>query len=143
MDELVRGHNSNNYKILKVERYERSVTTFKKAHYKKNKKGEESFDKEIKDYIENLKLGNFLDADVQSFPSNTAEDGYEFRKKKWTRLPNLNGASRFGRVIFLIYYPKKLIYLLWFYSHEEFTKQPPDKELLDLIKQAKQNTLDQ
>jgi hypothetical protein len=136
-------NNSSNYEIIESPKFQRSIILFKKDHYgKRNSQGEKEFNKIIEDYIENLKLGIFSDSDIETFPHGIAEDGYEFRKKRWTRLPRLDGASRLGRLIYLIYYPKNLVCLLWFYSHQEFTKQPPDKEFSDLIKCAKQNMLD-
>jgi hypothetical protein len=137
------------YQIKRLPKFDKSYKDLIKKHYRKNKKGEQEFSNLVQEFLDNQEFLTNPSSDEFSdslnFPSNTAEEGFEFRKKRWRRLPYLQGASRFGRLIFLIYHPKKVIYLVWFYTHAEFQKpqsQPPDKELKQQINLAKEDIIE-
>lgn len=134
------------YQIKFLQKFEKTYKELIKKHYKKNKKAQKEFCNLIQNFLENqafLENPSSQDfSDSLNFPSDTAEEGFEFRKKRWRRLPSLQGAARFGRLIFLIYHPRKIVYLVWIYTHAEFQKpksQPPDKDLKRQINLAKQN----
>ena len=50
------------------------------------------------------------------------------RKLKFT-MPGLKGVSGLGRLLYIVDEPRKRIYLLWSYTHQEVSKQPPAKDL--------------
>jgi hypothetical protein len=83
-------------------------------------------------------------SDDEGFPSDTAEQGFEFRKKRWRRLPGLQGGARFGRLIFVVYHPKKIVNLVWIYTHAEFQEpknRPPERDLKAEVNHFKQEVL--
>ncbi|NET58310.1 MAG: hypothetical protein F6K47_19780 [Symploca sp. SIO2E6] len=101
-----------------------------KKHYRKNTKGREEFEKLIDDYLEKLESNPCSDelSEPEPFPGNTAEQDFEFRKKRWRRLPKLQGGARLGRLIFVVYHPKRIVNLIWLYTHAEF-QEPKSRPL--------------
>ncbi|MBZ8181583.1 hypothetical protein [Oscillatoria salina] len=50
-------------------------------------------------------------------------------------MPNLQGASEQGRLIYLVNQNERMIVLVWIYTHEEFAKRPPDKTLKQILQE--------
>lgn len=139
---------SNSYQVRRVPRFDRSYDALIKKHYRRNKKAKQEFEQIVKDFIKEVEDISCLDriSDLEPFPSKTAEAGFEFRKKRWRRLPGLEGSARFCRLIFLVCHPKKRLYLIWIYTHAEFSEpnsRPPDKDLRDEISFIKQEKLNE
>ncbi len=63
-------------------------------------------------------------------------DAPELRKMKWNRLPGLQGAARYGRCIYLVFYQRKIVCPIWLYTHQEHESQPPYKEIISLVKEV-------
>jgi len=113
-----------------------------KTHYRKNAKKRGEFEELLKDLFKDLEVApcSLEVSDPQTFPSNTAEQDFEFRKIRF-RMPGLQGAARYGRLLFVVCHSKKIVYLVWLYTHVEFPKpksQPPAKDLaseVNLIQQ--------
>lgn len=61
-------------------------------------------------------------------------EGWEFRKYYFD-MPSLRGASGQGRLMYLVNRSLTLIELVWIYTHNEFEKRPPDKNLKQLIQE--------
>lgn len=144
--EGIGANESNNYQIRLLPKFEITYKALLKKHYRKDRKGAEEFKQLVEDLIEELKINPCSDliADLLAFPSNTAEQGFEFRKKRWRRLPKLKGAARFGRLIYLVCLPKKIVYLIWIYTHAEYQDpypQPPAKDLAVEVNSAMQESL--
>ena len=140
----IEGDKSTEYQIKRLPKFERTLKDLIKNHYRRNKSDLQKFEALIEDCVENeLRLDPCSDktSDSLTFPAGTAEQGFEFRKKRWRNLPGLKGAAKFGRLIFLVYHPLRIVYLIWIYTHEEFQKppdtQPPAKELKEQVNIAK------
>ena len=84
-----------------------------------------------KEVVQNPEVGGTL-----GFPCGEPIDKCQLRKQKWARLPSLSGAARLGRLIYLVDNETKIINLVWIYTHKEYEKQPPDRELHKAIKEA-------
>ncbi|CAC5345377.1 MULTISPECIES: hypothetical protein [Planktothrix] len=80
------------YQIKRLEKFDKSYNDLIKKHYRKSKKAEQEFRNLIEDFIKNPEfLSNPSSdsfSDSLSFPSDTSEDGFQFRKKRWRRLPS-------------------------------------------------------
>ena len=48
-------------------------------------------------------------------------------------MPQLRGAAGQGRLIYLLEFTKKEVIIIWIYTHAEFEKRPPDKNLKRLL----------
>jgi hypothetical protein len=132
---------SDIYQIKILDRYERAYEKILKKHYKRKNKEKEQFEELIQEYIEKLKNNPIEDSDLEPFPKGSAHPDLEFRKKRWRRLPGLEGAARYGRLLFLISHTQKIVYLVWIYTHVEFQEpnsRPPDKELTLEIRNVKE-----
>ncbi|MBA3923344.1 MAG: hypothetical protein H0X31_17280 [Nostocaceae cyanobacterium] len=115
-----------------------------KKHYRKNSQARAEFEHLVEEYLKNIEIEpcSSLVSDPESFPGNTADSDLEFRKKRWRRLPGLQGAARFGRLLFVVCHSKRIVYLVWIYTHAEFQEpnsRPPDRELATEINLVKQD----
>lgn len=101
---------SNNYQIRCLGKFESTYQALIKKHYRRDAKAKGKFEQLVEEFIkeaENNPCSNCV-SDPEPFPAGTANQGFEFRKKRWRRLPGLRGAARFGRLLFVVYHPKKL-----------------------------------
>ena len=147
MEKDKQENGSNNYQMKHSAKFETTFKTLIKNHYRRDIKSREKFIALVENYLEkDLKDNPCSDcvSDPEPFPGNTAEQGFEFRKKRWARLPGLQGAARFGRLLFIVHKSKKIVCPLWIYTHAEFQEpksRPPDKELAAEINCIKQDIL--
>ena len=134
---------SSKYQIKRLGKFEGTYQALIKKHYRRDAKAREKFEYLVEDFVKEVENSPCSDcvSDPEPFPASTAEQGFEFRKKRWRRLPGLQGAARFGRLLFVVYHPKKIVYLVWIYTHAEYQEpksRPPDKDLeveVNLVKQ--------
>ncbi|MEC4984700.1 MAG: hypothetical protein SAJ37_15890 [Oscillatoria sp. PMC 1068.18] len=127
------------YQIKPVHKFERSYKELLKRHYKKSKKAQQLFQSKINQIVKDLSDDPFLlNSKSEPIPGklNKLEE-WEFRKY-YFKMPNLQGASGQGRLIYLVNKNERMILLVWIYTHEEFAKRPPD----NILKQILQDTLD-
>ena len=129
------------YQIKRSTKFETSYSSLVKTHYRKNRQGIKDFEGNFKKYLKTLREDPYRDSDREPFPANTYHSGFELRKKRWKRLPGLDGTARLGRLIFMIHESSKTVYLLWIYTHAEFEKRPPASELSGEVKYAQQETV--
>ncbi|XZN92821.1 MAG: hypothetical protein ACM65M_08325 [Microcoleus sp.] len=69
---------------------------------------------------------------LEQWPKGSSREGLELWKLEF-KMPQLHGASEQGRLIYLLDITKKEVVLLWIYTHAEFEKRPPDKNLKHLL----------
>ena len=96
---------------------------------KKNKRARDSFETLIQKYIETLAKDPFFDeSDSENFPKGAYKPDFEFRKIRFL-MPELQGASRQGRFMYVVHQASCSVYPIWVYTHEEYPKRPSDQEL--------------
>ena len=96
---------------------------------KKNKRARDSFETLIQKYIETLAKDPFFDeSDSENFPKGAYKPDFEFRKIRFL-MPELQGASRQGRFMYVVHQASCSVYPVWIYTHEEYPKRPSDQEL--------------
>ncbi|MBD2018779.1 hypothetical protein H6F43_01095 [Leptolyngbya sp. FACHB-36] len=121
------------YQVVRMRKFETSYESLIKHHYKRDKKSRAIFERLLEDFLAELCVNpRPNNADLQAFPANSREEGFEFWKKRWSSLPGLRGAAKFGRLLYVVCEPKRLVYLFWIYTHEEYGEprsQPPAKDL--------------
>jgi len=145
MDQI-HANGCKNYQVKNLHKFETTYKDLLKNHYRKNQQDRSLFENMFSSYLENLENDPCSKevSDKESFPNGTAEQGYFLRKKRWRNLPGLRGTARFGRLIFLVCDPKKVVYLIWIYTHADHSDQksrPSDKDLAALISEAKEKAL--
>lgn len=100
-----------------------------KVTTKKNKRARDSFEVLINGYIDTLsKDPLFDDSDSENFPKGAYKPDFEFRKIRFF-MPELQGASRRGRFMYVVHQASCSVYPIWVYTHEEYSKRPSDQEL--------------
>ena len=121
---------SSNYQIVQLIRFEDSYRKLIKNHYKRDTKSRELFQSQINGFISKM-LENPSSTDLsddENFPKGAFVRGYNFRKIRF-RMPGLDGSASLGRLMYVIFEEKKLIFPLWVYTHAEFPKRPHDADL--------------
>ncbi|MFN6475270.1 hypothetical protein [Nostoc sp. DedQUE07] len=118
------------YRIEPLERFEISLEKLIKSHYRKNERARNSFLELVNDYIgqlrENPSSNSF--SEDEGFPKGTYKSDFKFRKIRF-RAPELDGAAKKCRFMYVVNETKRVVYLLWIYTHEEFRTRPSDDDL--------------
>lgn len=126
---------SPTFRISPSDKFTRSYKELRKRYYKGDK-AKQTFQDWITQIVTNLSTnpqmpGTFL----ESWPRGMGQpEEWEFRKLYFD-MPNLRGASGEGRLMYLVNRNQNLIKLVWIYTHEEFEKRPPDKNLKQLLQE--------
>jgi hypothetical protein len=118
------------YQIVPLERFESSLKKLIKNHYRKNERARNSFLDLIDNFIKELRenpCSNYF-SDDENFPKGSYDQKLKFRKIKF-RTPELKGASGCGRLMYVVCETRCTFYLVWVYTHEEFSKRPSDDDL--------------
>ncbi len=119
-----------NYEIVVLDRFESSLQKLKKNHYRKNERAKNSFLELIEYFISELRKnpGSCPLSEDEGFPKGCHQTVFRFRKIKFD-MPELRGATRCGRLIYVIHEELCTVYLVWVYTHKEFRKRPHDDDL--------------
>ena len=93
------------YSIRPLQKFEISLVKLVKTHYKK---------------------------DSENFPKGAYKPDFEFRKIRFL-MPELQGASRRGRFMYVVHQNSCSVYPVWVYTHEEYPKRPSDQDLKEQL----------
>jgi hypothetical protein len=130
---------SPTYKVVPSAKFTRNVKVLKQQY--KSKRAAQSFIDCIADIAKALALHPQLEGSrLEPWPNLNYPD-WEFRKLIFL-VPERSGASGEGRLMYLVNQQQRLIRLVWLYTHEEFKKRPPDKDLKTLMRELLDNTED-
>lgn len=114
-------------------KFERSVKLLKKSY--KSKQDAQTFVAVVTNIVQGLVIEPRPGSSrLEPWPSNLWSDDREFRKLVFI-LPGRKGASGEGRLMYLIDDARQIIHLVWIYTHEEFKKRPPDKDLKGIMQE--------
>lgn len=70
----------------------------------------------------------------EPWPKGTHVEGWELWKATFD-MPGLHGQARHGRMIYLFNVHDRLAIPILVYTHAEFAKRPPEKDLKRLLKE--------
>lgn len=121
------------FRINPSDKFKRSYKELLKRHYK-GEKAKKVFQDFVAQIIKNLSSNPFLpDSFAEKLPGSLSKlEEWEFRKYYFD-MPSLQGAARQGRLMYLVDRTQSVIKLTWIYTHSEFPKRPPDKNLKQLL----------
>ncbi len=125
------------YRIQPSDKFSRSVSDAKKAYYKKNTAKFVAFLQVVADFLKDLEENgaHCSGAQPERFPNAASIPGWDL-SKFYFKMPALKGAAGEGRIIFVVNKTMLVGYPLIFYTHAEYTKRPPDKDLTKLVNAA-------
>ncbi|MEM9155561.1 MAG: type II toxin-antitoxin system RelE/ParE family toxin [Cyanobacteria bacterium P01_F01_bin.33] len=118
------------FSLEKTDGFERSFRKLAKSKAYGN-----SFSDKISDILKNL-LDEVSPRDSRDEPlpgGASIPDGWTLHKLE---IRMGKGASGQVRLIYLVNESDSIVRPLWLYSHEQFSKRPPDRELKNAIKNA-------
>lgn len=126
------------YKIILSRKFQRTAKVLKRRHYK-GKRSQEIFTKFISQIVKSLRDNPFpLGSEPENIPKSfKGSRELEFQKYSFT-MPNSEGASGQGRLMYLVDREKYTVELVWIYTHEEFPKRPSDKDLKQVLEEIQQ-----
>jgi hypothetical protein len=122
---------SGAYQVRILEHFDASLRRLHKTHYSKNPQGKA----ELNEYL--AALVEYIAANPrprppngvpQAWPKRTHQDGWEFWKYYFD-LPGLHGDKQQGRLMYVVHTHSCKIFWFWIYSHDRYTKRPPDRDL--------------
>lgn len=126
---------SEQFQIKLSNNFEKTQQKLIRDRYRKNQTGLLKFIELIEKFIK------FLSVDprprpplghLEPWPQGSSRDGLELWKLEF-KMPLLRGAAEQGRLIYLLDIIKQEVILVWIYTHAEFEKRPPDKNLKRLL----------
>jgi mRNA-degrading endonuclease RelE of RelBE toxin-antitoxin system len=124
------------YKVIPTDKFQRTIKNLKKSY--KSERSQSAFVDCISSIITTLSKNprsDELNTFQEPLPKGIQLAAWEFRKLIFS-MPDYQGAKGQGRLMYLVNDSDLLIKLVWIYTHEEFQKRPPDKELKPLISDA-------
>lgn len=130
--------NSGGYQTRRLENFSRSYKAVIKAHYRKDPKARENFEKRLARYLAALRLDPRPSppfGHTEPWPKGSHREGWELWKLEFD-MPGLRGLAKHGRLIYMVDREGSTVYLLWVYTHVEFPGRPPDKSLRQLVREA-------
>ena len=125
---------SPRYRVVPSDKFVRALKILKKTY--KSKRETQIFTDEIASIVEVLTYHPRPDSSrLEPWPANlNSPDDWEFRKLVFP-VPGRKGASGEGRLMYLVNDQRLVLRLVWLYTHEEFKKRPPDKDLKSLMRE--------
>jgi hypothetical protein len=118
--------------------FNRDQNQLLKAHYRKDKKSRYVFEQLVESYLDQITAAPYVESvqyltirggiENESFPKNAQQEGFNFRKVRFL-MPGLTKLARYGRLMYVVYDAEFLIFPISIYTHLEYPKRPPDKEL--------------
>lgn len=133
---------SPKFLIKPFSKFTRSYKELLKRYYKGDR-AKQAFIEYVAKIAENLSNDPFLaDSFTESSPGGLQiPEEWEFRKYYFD-MPSLRGASGEGRLMYLVNRSQSVIWLLWVYTHSEYEKRPPEKNLKQLIQELIESQID-
>lgn len=129
------------YRVQRWKKFEDTRKQLIKNHYKQKstKRYLAEFNQLIDEFLESLKVSPCpLGSSFEGWPKPYSyPEGTRFYKMHWRHLPGLSSSAAFGRAMYVVSEPLKLIVPFWIYTHEEYggnQSRPPNKELLTTLK---------
>ncbi|MFB2923275.1 hypothetical protein [Aerosakkonema funiforme] len=128
---------SGEFQIKLSENFERYYQSLIRDRYRKNTAAAQEFIELIQKFILILTanprprppLGH-----LEPWPKGANYPGWELWKLEF-KMPQLRGAAGQGRLIYLLNTTAKEVLIVWIYTHAEFEKRPPDKNLKWLLQE--------
>ncbi|MBK4730260.1 hypothetical protein JJD41_10355 [Oxynema sp. CENA135] len=135
---------SDLFQIVFSSNFEASLKKLLKKHYRKNNVGRENLINIIENIIRQLSIAPRVRPPIghlEPFPKGMSVEGYELWKLEF-KMPQLQGASREGRLIYLLNTQAQKVVVVWIYTHAEFEKRPDNSNLKILLKEIIYNNND-
>lgn len=126
---------SGAYQTKPLNNFTTSYAKLVKKHYRKKRKDREGFEKLIEGFLRIMRSSPEPPAHLghsEPWPHGAAEEGFDLRKLHFD-MPGIRGAAGEGRLMYLIAEEERVVYLVWIYTHDEFEKRPPEREIRRLL----------
>lgn len=129
---------SGGYQTRPLSNFETSYKKLVKKHYRKNRQAGEAFAKLVEGFLRLLRSAPRPPeafGHLEPWPGRAAREGFELWKLDFD-MPGLRGAAGEGRLIYLVEEKERTVHIVWIYTHGEFEKRPPEKELGRLLREV-------
>ena len=124
------------YQTRPLSNFGTSLNKLVKKHYRKNHQARQEFEDLIEGFLKQMRSSPRPPDTVghrEPWPRGTAQEGFELWKIHFA-MPGIQGAAGEGRLVYLISEEDQMVHLVWIYTHDEFDKRPPEKEMGRLLK---------
>ncbi len=135
-------NDSGKFQIKLLANFEKTQQKLLRDRYRKNPTGKAEFVALIEKFIKILSIEPRIRpplGHLEKCPKGASRDGWELWKLEF-KMPQIpSGEAGQGRLIYLINFIEKKVGLIWIYTHAEFEKRPPDKNLKYLLLEIMDN----
>lgn len=129
-------NDGGNFEIRYSNKFEATYRSILRAHYRKNVAQGEEFEKLFDRLEESIVTDPYFPGVVREpWPGPFGPPGWDLCKVKFL-MPGLKGASKLGRLLYAVDGEDRQVYFLWVYTHQEFSKQPPTKDLRKAVREV-------
>jgi hypothetical protein len=124
-------------KLVFTDFFLRSRSKYTKAHFKKNPQAHERFELLLETILIRLTSEPTLQgfAFTEPLPKNFVLESGRFMKLYFD-CRDLQNAAKAVRIMYIWDIDHNEVVLLWLYSHAEYPKRPPDRDIISLIQSA-------
>jgi hypothetical protein len=129
---------SGEFLIELSENFEKSYQKLIRDRYRKNRTAASEFSKLIEQFINIISVNPRPRppfGHLEPWPKGSSYTEWELWKLEF-KMPQLRGAVGQGRLIYLLNSTAKKIVIVWIYTHAEFEKRPPEKNLKRLLQEV-------
>jgi hypothetical protein len=122
--------------------YEQTLRT----HYSVNAIARNKFEDLIATFWQTLQIAprKVAGASPEPWPpgKQTSRQGFDFYKFRFS-MPELRGAAKLGRIMYLVHNRSATVRLVWIYTHDEFSGRPADADLKPALLACKEAALEE
>jgi|JI8StandDraft_2_1071088.scaffolds.fasta_scaffold05798_4 hypothetical protein len=119
------------YKVVPSAGFQRDLRDLKKSYKGQNERS--AFEAQVLGLLQGLTIEpRPAESRWEPWPGQTLAGDLEFRKLVFV-LHNRQGAKGQGRLMYLVDDPRRLICLVYLYTHADFVKRPPDRQIRDRL----------
>lgn len=113
---------ANNFAIRHATKYETTYSNIFRTHYPQDQKDADDFERLLGEIEEELvEEPHVHNATQMAWPRGASKAGCDLYKLRFV-MPGLKGASRLGRLLYLVDRTNREIHFLWIYTHQEYKR---------------------
>lgn len=132
------------YSLVPTPNFRSSFESTIKTYYSTDSKNKQAFIDLVGSYLDLLQANprRIQEARSESWPPGrkVAKSGLEFRKLRFL-MPGLTKSAQRGRLMYLIHDGSCRVFLIWTYTHADFSSRPPDADLRPLLAACRETAL--
>ena len=123
------------FEVRTGRKFARDRESLRKKHYRKLPDQYRELDQHVEQVLDALQFDPYLNGygEPEAFPNRQALPGWQLIKHRFP-MPGLRGNASLGRIIYFFNEEEGVVLVSQLYTHAEYPKRPPAKELMAAFK---------